>query len=56
MSGMFFSSFDLMKPPASAIVEVNNPVLAKIYFNISNGNLKKIDFKDIPISSIELYL
>jgi hypothetical protein len=34
------SFLDLIKPPASATVDVNNPVFAKIYFSISYGNLK----------------
>ena len=53
---MSLLSFDLIKAPASATVDVNIPTFAKTYFSTSNGNLKKIDFNEIPMSSIELYL
>ena len=56
MSGISLDSLDFMNPPASAIVDVNNPVFFNMYFNTSRGYFIRNAFIEVPINCIELYL
>jgi hypothetical protein len=56
MSGTVMSFLDRINPPASATVEVNIPVLVKMYFINSRGYLKNIVPNENPNKLRDLYL
>ena len=56
MSGTVISFLERIKPPASATVDVNIPVLVKMYLISSKGYLKNIVPSENPNKLRDLYL